>query len=73
MFGVNCSKLWNEVEVEMEDEYDLKNNIRCQIMLRVDPVEGDPSLYCIKIATNYHLFELQKSCVFKKLQQFLFP
>jgi hypothetical protein len=67
---VNSTELGEEVEIDIEYEEDL--NIRYQLVLRVDTVEQDPSLYCMKISTNHPFFKLQKSCVLRSFSSFYF-
>ena len=67
---LNSTELGEEVEIDIEDDDDF--NMKYKLVLRVDTVEQDPSLYCIKISTNHPLFKLQKSCVFRSFSSFYF-
>jgi hypothetical protein len=55
---VNSTELGEEVEIDIADEDDF--NIKYKLILRVDTVEQDPSLYCIKISTNHPLSSYRK-------------
>ena len=67
---VNSTEMGEEVEIDIEDDDDF--NMKYKLVLRVDTVEQDPSLYCIKISTNLPLFKLQRSCAFRSFSSFYF-
>ena len=55
---VNSTELGEEVEIYIEDEDDF--NMKYQLILRVDAVAQDPSLYGIKISTNHRYSSYRK-------------
>lgn len=61
-----------EMGVDILIEKEFENNVRYDCLVRVEPVEGDTSLYSVRFATNHTAFSLKKSCAIRSFSSFYF-
>lgn len=58
------------VDILIEKEGD--KSVRFECLVRVEPMEGDSSLYSVRLATNHESFKLKKSCTIRSFSSFYF-
>ena len=61
-----------EMGVDILIEKEVENSVRYECLVRVEPMEGDSSLYSVRFATNHEAFSLKKSCTIRSFSSFYF-
>lgn len=61
-----------EMGVDIFVEKEVENSVRYECLVRVEPMEGDSSLYSVRFATNHEAFSLKKSCTIRSFSSFYF-
>ena len=67
---INKNKNDVGMQVEILPYESKEENSNLRILLRIDSVVQDPSLFCIKLSTNHPSFRLKKSLVLRNFSSF---
>ena len=67
---INKNKNDVGMQVEILPCESKEENSNLRILLRIDSVVQDPSLFCIKLSTNHPSFRLKKSLVLRNFSSF---
>ena len=61
-----------DMGVDILIEKEVENSVRYECLVRVEPMEGDSSLYSVRFATNHEAFSLKKICNIRSFSSFYF-